>query len=158
MGAAPSLAAGPDWGIFEGRSLSLLHPVMMGSMLIFSLYTAFLGFNWRRQRTMGDEISTLKKSLPKFSESSLSEAIAGAKAADTVDSALVSKLQAALPIESEISTLTAERKELSSQNNKDRHFNQGSLLALIGTSFAIEVRADIPHHFVQFFHVDITYF
>jgi hypothetical protein len=158
MGAAPSLAAGPDWGIFEGRSLSLLHPVMMGSMLIFSLYTAFLGFNWRRQRTMGDEISTLKKSLPKFSESSLSEAIAGAKAADTVDSALVSKLQAALPIESEISTLTAERKELSSQNNKDRHFNQGSLLALIGTSFAIEVRTDIPHHFVQFFHVDITYF
>jgi len=138
MGAAPSMAAGPDWGIFEGRSLSLLHPIMMGSMLIFSLYTALLGFNWRRQRTMGDDISALKKTLPSFSGSSLSEAISAAKAADTVDSALVSKLQAALPIESDIKALTAERKELSSQNNRERHWSQGSLLAFIGTTFAIE--------------------
>lgn len=138
--AAPSIAsaAGPDWGIFEGKTGSLLHPVAMGSMFLFSVYTAYLGFQWRRQRTIGDEISALKKTLPAYEGSNLSEAIAALEAAETVDSFKVSLLQRALPIETQINELTAERKELSTQGNRDKHYSQGALLAFIGTAFAIE--------------------
>ena len=95
-----------------------------------------LGFQWRRQRTMGDEISELKKKMPKFEESSLTAAITAAEEAG--DAARVSSLKSALPLSGEIATLTAERKELAAKAPKDKHFSQGALLALLGTSFAIE--------------------
>lgn len=138
--ATMASAAGPDWGIFEGRIGSLLHPITMLTLLGFSISTAILGFNWRRQRTMGDEISALKKTLPDLGGAkTVSEALANVKAAETVDTALANRLQAAIPIQSDIDALVAERKELSQGNNRDKHFNQGSLLAFIGTCFAIEV-------------------
>ena len=141
LSASMAEAAGPDWGIFEGRTLSLLHPAMMLGMLGLSVSTALLGFNWRRQRTIGDEISDIKKRLPSLDGAkTVSEAIANAKAAESVDSALVSKLEAALPIQKEIDELTAERKTLSQGNNRDRHYSQGATLAFLGTAFAIEVR------------------
>mmetsp|Transcript_8663 Transcript_8663/g.11998 ORF Transcript_8663/g.11998 Transcript_8663/m.11998 type:complete len:307 (-) Transcript_8663:1099-2019(-) len=137
--SVPAYAAGPDWGIFEGRTGSLLHPIAMGSMLLLSLSTALLGFNWRRQRTLGDDITALKKNLPDLGgASSISEAISNAQAAENVDTAFVAKLNAAIPVEKEVATLVAERKELSSQGNRDKHFSQGALLAFIGTAFAIE--------------------
>jgi hypothetical protein len=55
----------PDWGLFAGRTASLLHSLTMGSLLVFTLYTAYLGFQWRRQRTSGDEIAALQKKLPR---------------------------------------------------------------------------------------------
>ena len=140
--ATVASAAGPDWGIFEGRTGSLLHPITMLGLLALSISTAILGFNWRRQRTIGDEISALKKTLPDLGGAkSVSEALEAVKAAETVDSAMVNKLQAAIPIQSEIDALTAERKELSQGNNRDKHFSQGALLAFLGTAFAIEVRS-----------------
>jgi len=132
-------AAGPDWGIFEGRTLSLLHPVVMIGMLGLSVSTAILGFNWRRQRTIGDEIKDIKKKLPDLgSATTVQEAIKAAKAEESVDMALVSKLEAALPIQAEVDALTAERKELSKGDNRDKHFSQGATLAFLGTAFAIE--------------------
>jgi hypothetical protein len=132
---SPSIAAGPDWGLFEGRTGSLLHPVMMFSMLAFSISTAVLGFQWRRQRTMGDDISALKKTLPSFEGSSLKEAIANSE-----DASVTATLKAALPIEKEIQELTAERKELAAAGPRDKHFGQGSLLVFLGTAAAIGVR------------------
>lgn len=133
-------AAGPDWGIFEGRTGSLLHPVVMGGMFLFYAYTAFLGFQWRRQRTLGDEISQLKKSLPDMGgASSVADAIAAAEEAQ--DTAKVATLNAAKETEGEIAALQQERKDLASAGPRDKHFAQGALLAFIGTAFAIEVRA-----------------
>ena len=133
-------AAGPDWGIFEGRTGSLLHPIAMFGMAAMSASTALLGFQWRRQRTLGDEISALKKSLPDLGgAASVSDALAAAQSAESVDSALVSKLKAALPVESEINALTKERKDLASAGPRDKHFNQGSVLLFTGIAFAIEV-------------------
>ena len=130
----------PNWGIFEGRTLSLLHPAMMGSMALFSLSTALLGFQWRRQRTIGDEINTLKKTLPNLNgASSVKDAIAAAESAESVDTAYVSSLKGALSIESNIEELQKERKELAGASPRDKHFNQGSLLLFIGIAFAIEV-------------------
>ena len=131
-------AAGPDWGIFEGRTGSLLHPVMMGGLFLYTAYTAFLGFQWRRQRTLGDEISQLKKTLPDMGgASSVAEAIAVAQEAE--DTAKVATLQAAKGTESEIKALQQERKDLAAAGPRDQHFGQGAMLAFLGTAFAIEV-------------------
>lgn len=132
-------AAGPDWGIFEGRTGSLLHPVAMLSMALFSASTGLLGFQWRRQRTLGDEISSIKKTLPNLNGAkSVKEALAAAEGAEEVDAAYVSSLKAALPTEGEIDELVKERKELASAGPRDKHFSQGSLLLFVGTAFAIE--------------------
>lgn len=132
-------AAGPDWGIFEGRTLSMLHPATMFGMLALSLSTALLGFQWRRQRTIGDDISALKKTLPDLNGAkSVSAALADAESAEEVDSMYVSKLKAALPVQQQVDDLVSERKELSSQGNRDKHFSQGSILLFIGTAIAIE--------------------
>eukprot|EP00980_Cylindrotheca_fusiformis_P004507 scaffold961_cov122-Cylindrotheca_fusiformis.AAC.15 len=137
--SSSAMAAGPDWGVFEGRTLSLLHPAMMFGMLALSGSTALLGFDWRRQRTIGDEITSLKKSLPDLGDAkTVSEALSTAKSAESPDSALISKLEAAVPIEGQISDLQSERKELASKGPRDKHFSQGALLAFLGTVFAIE--------------------
>ena len=35
-------AAGPDWGLFEGKTGSLLHPIMMFAMATYTLSTALV--------------------------------------------------------------------------------------------------------------------
>lgn len=132
-------AAGPDWGLFEGRTGSLLHPIMMGSMFLFSLSTAFLGWQYRRQRTIGDDIKALQSTLPSFEGSSLSAAIAALESSEDVDRFdRINTLKAALPIESQIEELKTERKELTKSGNREKHYNQGAILAFLGTAFAIE--------------------
>lgn len=132
-------AAGPDWGIFEGKTGSLLHPAMMFGMLILSASTALLGFDWRRQRTIGGEISDLKKTLPKLNgASSVEEALKACQAAEEVDSSQLALLKSALPIDAQIQELQTERKTLTAKGPKDKHYGQGAMLAFLGTVFAIE--------------------
>lgn len=42
-----ALAQKGELGIVEGRIASLTHPVLMGFLFVASLYTAWLGFQWR---------------------------------------------------------------------------------------------------------------
>jgi Xaa-Pro aminopeptidase len=101
-------------GVFEGKTLSLLHPVMMVGMLTLSASTALLGFEWRRQRTIGDDISALKKQMPKLDgASSVSEALKACQSSEEIDSSQLARLESALPIESEIKELQTERKTLA---------------------------------------------
>ncbi|GMH82705.1 hypothetical protein TrVE_jg7807 [Triparma verrucosa] len=125
LSSSPAIAAGPDWGIFEGKTGSLLHPVSMASLLLFSLNTGYQGFKWRRQRTIGDDISELKKTLPKAP-------------VEDENGVLPSPTAEYTRISSEIEDLQKERKELSSQGNRDKHWQSGSTLAFVGTFFAIE--------------------
>lgn len=132
-------AAGPDWGIFEGKTGSLLHPVMMFGMLVLTASTALLGFEWRRQRTIGSEISALKKTLPNLNgASSVGEALKACQAAEESDVSQLALLQSALPIDSQIKDLQDERKTLAAKGPKDKHYGQGAMLAFLGTVFAIE--------------------
>jgi hypothetical protein len=108
-----------DVAIFKGKTLSLLHPVMMLGLL-GSLSTGVLGLQWKRQRTLGDEISALKKTIPDPGEDP--------------------PTAAALEIQAQVDALTAERKQLAAEGPRDKHFSQGALLAFLGTMFAIEVR------------------
>lgn len=131
--AAPAFAAGPDWGIFEGRIGSLMHPVMMGSLLLYSLYTAFLGFQWRRQRTLGGDIKELQAQLPSGISSK-----ADIEKAMQEGGADLTKLKEAIPVAEQVAELQSERKELAAAAPRDQHFGQGALLAFLGTAFAIE--------------------
>lgn len=78
----------------------------------------------------------MKKSVPKYEQSSLAEAVAAAE--ENQDMYLASQLKNAAPIEKEIAELTSVRKELAAAGPRDKHFSQGALLAFLGTSFAIE--------------------
>jgi len=141
VAAQASVADSPDWGIFEGRTGSLLHPLTMGSLLLYSIYTALLGFQWRRQRTIGDEIKALQKSLPDLQGAgSVAAALQAAQSAEEPVQSRIATLQAALPIEQQIKELQQERKSLAEANPRDKHFSQGAWLAFLGTAFAIEVR------------------
>jgi hypothetical protein len=127
-------------GLFEGKTGSLLHPVMMIGMLTLSVSTALLGFEWKRQRTIGDDISSLKKTLPDLGgAASVSDALVAAKSAESPDRSLLSKLETALPIDAQIRDLQNQRKELVAKGPRDKHYGQGAWLAFIGTCFAIEV-------------------
>lgn len=111
----------------------------MFSMLALSLSTAVLGFEWRRQRTMGDEISALKKSLPDLGgAATVTDALAAATA--SIDTTRVATLQAALSAgtETKIKELQEERKELAAKGPRDKHYAQGAWVAMLGTWFAIE--------------------
>jgi hypothetical protein len=150
--ASIAFADSPDWGLFEGRTASLIHPIMMLGLLAYSSYTALLGFQWRRQRTIGDEISALKKSLPDLGgASSVAAALEEAKAAS--DLAKINTLKNALSIEAEITKLQNERKDLSAAAPRDKHYAQGALLAFLGTAFAIE-GTFVDGHLGDVFHVE----
>jgi hypothetical protein len=89
---------------------------MMFGMLILSASTALLGFDWRRQRTIGGEISDLKKTLPKLNgASSVEEALKACQAAEEVDSSQLALLKSALPIDAQIQELQTERKTLTGE-------------------------------------------
>ncbi|KAL7565961.1 hypothetical protein ACA910_008417 [Epithemia clementina (nom. ined.)] len=122
-------ADSPDWGLFEGRTGSLIHPVIMGGLFLYTLYTAFLGFQWRRQRTMGDDIAQLKAQLPAKLDSVQD---------DDDESPAPPKSAAQLETEQAIQALQQERKDLAAANPRDKHFAQGAFLAFLGTAIAIE--------------------
>lgn len=58
-----ALAVGGELGIIEGRTVALLHPAIMGGLFAYTLWAGYLGWQWRRVRTVQDEITELKKQV-----------------------------------------------------------------------------------------------
>ena len=58
-----ALAAGGEFGIFEGRTFALIHPIVLGGLFFYTLYAGYLGWQWRRVRTIQNDINELKKQL-----------------------------------------------------------------------------------------------
>lgn len=143
---AVSLAdASPDWGIFEGKVGSLLHPLIMGVLLLLQISTAVKGFYWRRQRTISEDISALnKEKLPPLPEgaTTLRGYVDMMKRAGTDDKEILLILynlyKKGLEVDLQVKALTEERRVLALQNNRDGHFYQGAILAFIGIVLAIE--------------------
>ena len=122
LSAQDAFAKGGEFGLLEGRTAALVHPFFLGIMYATSLYAGYLGLQWRKVRTVGEEIQELKKASP-----------VGADA------------ETANPNQSKIDELTKERKELVAGNYKEKHFNAGSLLLAFGTCLAIEGRDEHVH-------------
>ena len=116
-----AMAKGGEFGIFEGRIVSLAHPAVMASMYAASAWSAFTGLQWRRLRGLGAEISELKAEQKKF-----------APAEDASPSAKY------IALGKQIDELTATRKEMTDSKYRDAHHQVGSVVLGLGTAFAIE--------------------
>ncbi|CAH9075503.1 unnamed protein product [Cuscuta epithymum] len=119
--AQDAIAVGGEFGILEGRSFAMIHPIVMSGLFVYTLYAGFLGWQWRRVRTLQDEISELKKQAR----------------VPVIDDTTPTDLSQASPVEVKIQQLTEERKALVKGSFRDRHFNAGSVLLGFGVFEAI---------------------
>jgi len=103
-------AKGGQWGPLEGKTSSLVHPLSEGLLFMVTLYTGFLGWQWRQTRLVGVEISDLRKQVPKDidPEEEVPDAVRELKA--------------------QIAQLDSNRKELIKGQFKDRHHSLSSML------------------------------
>ncbi|KAG0617433.1 hypothetical protein M758_5G189800 [Ceratodon purpureus] len=116
LSAQDAYAAGGEYGILEGRIFSLIHPVVMLGLFTATGYAGYLGWQWRRVRTIQDEINELKKQVP-----------AVAAEGQAVPS----------PVDGQIKELSEVRKALIKGGFRDRHFNWGSILLGAGVLFSV---------------------
>lgn len=128
-----ALAVGGELGILEGRSFALLHPLIMGGLFAYTLWAGYLGWQWRRVRTVQDEINALKKQLKPAAAAATPAAVgAGADSSSTTTPPPAAASKSPSPAEVRIEELTEERKALLKGSFRDRHFNAGSLLLGLG--------------------------
>ncbi|KAK3036086.1 hypothetical protein RJ639_029839 [Escallonia herrerae] len=112
-----AIAVGGEFGILEGRTFALVHPLVMAGLFVYTLYAGYLGWQWRRVRTIQNEINELKKQVKPV--------------AVTPDGTPVEPPKPS-PVEAQIQQLTEERKELIKGSYRDKHFNAGSILLAFG--------------------------
>ncbi|XP_077248473.1 plant/protein [Tasmannia lanceolata] len=115
-----ALAVGGEFGLLEGRTLALVHPLVMASLFFYTLWAGYLGWQWRRVRTIQDEINELKKQVKP------PPAVGSEGTTATAVAVQVS------PVETKIQQLTEERKLLLKGSFRERHFNAGSILLAFG--------------------------
>eukprot|EP01025_Chloroclados_australasicus_P033013 TRINITY_DN33538_c0_g1_i1.p1 TRINITY_DN33538_c0_g1~~TRINITY_DN33538_c0_g1_i1.p1 ORF type:complete len:268 (+),score=28.42 TRINITY_DN33538_c0_g1_i1:23-805(+) len=113
----PALAVQGELGLFEGRTAALIHPAIMGFLFVSTGYAGWLGWQWRRVRTIANDVKQLKSQLP---------------AADAEGN------RPASPLDAQIKQLEDDRKALIKGNFRDRHFNWGSLLLGLGVLVGVE--------------------
>lgn len=112
-----ALAAGGEFGLLEGRTFALIHPIVMGGLFVYTLWAGYLGWQWRRVRTVQNEINELKKQVKPVPV--------------TPDGSPPDQVPPS-PVQAKIQQLTEERKELIKGSYRDRHFNAGSILLGFG--------------------------
>ncbi|EOD16482.1 hypothetical protein EMIHUDRAFT_415582 [Emiliania huxleyi CCMP1516] len=127
-----ALAKGGEYGIFEGRIVSLAHPAVMAMMYAATAWAAFTGYQWRQLREIGNQITELKDRKKKH-ESQLKVLADGE--AEAAPPALTAELAS---LTSQIDELTTTRKELASSDLRAKHYQVGSVILGLGTAFAIE--------------------
>ncbi|KAK6134266.1 hypothetical protein DH2020_032002 [Rehmannia glutinosa] len=139
LGPEDAVAVGGQFGILEGRSFALIHPIVMSGLFVYTLYAGYLGWQWRRVRTIQDEINELKKQVKPV--------------AVTPDGNPAAEPPKPSPVEAKIQQLTEkvfsdqcsildidllqERKELIKGSYRDKHFNAGSILLGFGVFEAV---------------------
>ncbi|GKU87886.1 hypothetical protein SLEP1_g2216 [Rubroshorea leprosula] len=112
MNAQDALAINGEFGILEGKNVFSYTPHCDGRVVLLPLWAGNLGWEWRRVRTIQNEINELEKQVkpnPVTPEGTPVEAVPS-------------------PVELKIQQLTEERKELLKGSYRDRHFNAGSIL------------------------------
>ncbi|XP_042511619.1 uncharacterized protein LOC122086694 [Macadamia integrifolia] len=120
-----ALAVSGEFGILEGRTFALIHPLVMAGLFFYTLWAGYLGWQWRRVRTIQNEINELKKQV-KPAPVTVPEGAADATASVSLS-----------PVEVKIKELTEERKGLLKGSYRDRHFNAGSILLGFGVFEAV---------------------
>ena len=155
MPCSEAFAKDGAYGIFEGRTASMLHPVTMFALFATSLYSASLGLKWRQLRYIGEEIKTKSSELPNLSSgkakfpiseqvSSIQTQLSSLKTSAQVDSNAVSLLEKDLSLlnnakelDSTITELSKTRKDLQGANLRDKHWISGSTVLGVGVGVSI---------------------
>ncbi|CAL9082150.1 unnamed protein product [Musa acuminata var. zebrina] len=121
-----ALAVDGEFGILEGRTFALVHPVVMGGLFFYTLWAGYLGWQWRRVRTIQNEINELKQAAPAapMTVAAGSDAEASPPASPT-------------PAEAKIQQLTEERKALLKGSYREQHYNAASILLGFGVLEAV---------------------
>uniref|UniRef100_A0A0G4IF34 DUF4079 domain-containing protein n=1 Tax=Chromera velia CCMP2878 TaxID=1169474 RepID=A0A0G4IF34_9ALVE len=163
LNAPEALAKGGEYGLVEGKTISILHPIGMITLFGISLYAAFTGWSWRNVRGLGDDVKELSKQIPtvngKKVELPISIPITKLNAdikelrekqeQEGSDKAAlegeISKLQKliddienAKPIIQQVNAASNLRKALISENFRDKHWNAASIVLAAGVFFAVE--------------------
>lgn len=134
-----AVAKGGEYGIMEGRIVSLAHPVVMGVCFLVSLGASYTGFQWRRIRALQSEAADLKTALqsPKAALERLEAMDSESRSAS--DNAKMAALKSEINmLDMNLNEKVEARKKLVSLNFRDRHWALGSVLLGFGVSFAIE--------------------
>jgi len=127
-------AQGGEYGLVEGKTISLLHPIGMAVLFFVSIAAGYTGLQWRRTRELASEVSAINAEL----KGPLAE-LETAKAATSPDASKISSLESTVSgLQGKLDTLKADRKSLTDGNFRDNHWTLGSILLGAGVFFAIE--------------------
>lgn len=126
-------AKGGEYGLAEGRIISLAHPVAMGGCFLATLYAGYTGFQWRQLREVGLKMGVAKKEA-KAAKAAVAAATPEEEGA-TAPAALVSALASADAV---VADLSATRAEIASGNFRDAHYQMGTILLAVGIPMALE--------------------
>lgn len=147
-----AVAGGSEYGIFAGRTASLLHPVTMLLLFGTSVYSGYLGLQWRRLRGLSTEISDLQKQAPRLSTGQATFPLSDSmqkvndmmRTAGEADATLMQTLQrdlallrGASELDLKIEELKTTRKQLQGADLKEKHHQTGSILLSAGVTVSL---------------------
>ena len=147
-----AVAGGAEYGIFAGRTASMLHPVTMLLLFGTSLYSGYLGLQWRRLRGLSTEITDLQKRAPRLSSGlatfPLSDSMKSVndkmRGLGETDQSLMQTLQrdlellrGASELDTKIENLKVTRKQLQGADLKEKHHQTGSILLSAGVTVSL---------------------
>ena len=153
MPVQEAFAIGGEYGLLEGRIGSMLHPFTMLALFGTSVYSGYLGLQWRKLRDIGEQLKQLNSNIPKLSSGTASFPIASSIANlqskvqslnPETDSATISALKRDISSLSSVSSLdqtytelSNTRKDLVSANLRDKHHLTGSVLLGVGVGVSL---------------------
>ncbi len=126
--------------VLQGTLVSLIHPAIMDILFLSTLWTGYLGWQWRRTRTIPEELKQLKKELPeKDAEGNRPVSKVDGRIAALEEVGLAQTPTCCKPYGSLNTKLVflQQRKLMSKKEYKGRHHNWGGLLMGLGTATAV---------------------
>ena len=147
-----AFAGGSEYGILAGRTASMLHPVTMLLLFATSVYSGYLGLQWRRLRGLSDEIKDLQQQAPRLSTglatfplsasiSALNEklktAVEPAVTATLTSDLAMLKSASASELDTKIEELKSIRSSLQKADLKEKHHTTGSYLLGAGVTVSL---------------------
>ena len=133
-----ALAKGGEYGLAEGRIISLAHPVAMGGCFLATLYAGYTGLQWRMLRELGVELKEAKAAASAAQKAVQEHAGAGASDEEALAPPPPSLVQAASDADATVAALTEKRSVIQAGNFRDRHYQLGTILLAVGIPMALE--------------------
>ena len=133
-----AMAKGGEYGLAEGRIISLAHPVAMGGCFLATLYAGYTGLQWRMLRELGVELKEARAAASAAQKAVQEHAGAGASDEEALAPPPPSLVQAASDADAVVASITEKRSVIQAGNFRDRHYQLGTILLAVGIPMALE--------------------